>query len=281
MSAVVLAFAKYEGIGNDFVVVDADVWGTRPDADAIAVCDRFTGVGADGLLVVDSRVPSMRVVNADGSRSEMCGNGLRCVVLHLARLGAFVGDRIVVQTEAGPHPSLVHARTERGAEIEVRMRVPSLDPRALPLLVDAPLVDAPFVEGARFTAVSMGNPHVVTFDEVDRLTLGPRVQADVRFPEGVNVGFARATAGARPTFALDVYERGSGWTRACGTGACAAGVAAVVTGRARRHEPIVMRLPGGALEITVGEPDEPVRMRGPARHVFDGALAPTFFALVA
>ncbi|MEZ4247938.1 MAG: diaminopimelate epimerase [Polyangiales bacterium] len=273
-----LPFAKYEGLGNDFVIVDAAAWGVRPDRDAIAICDRFTGVGGDGVLVVDASVPSMRVINADGSRSEMCGNGLRCVVLHLARLGAFSGEEVVVQTDAGPHPSLFFARGPRTAEVEVRMRVPSLVPADVPVTVADSLLDTPFLDGVRFTAVSMGNPHAVTFDDVDHLELGPRVQADARFPEGVNVGFARATVDARPTFDLDVFERGSGWTRACGTGACAAGVAAVVTGRARRHEPIVMRLPGGPLEITVGEPHEPVRMRGPARHVYDGTLDAAFFS---
>lgn len=280
----VLAFSKYEGLGNDFVIVDVDAWGSRPDHDAIAICDRFTGVGADGVLVVDARRPSMRVINADGSTSEMCGNGLRCVVLHLARrasLGepvAFTGHDVVVQTDAGPHPSVVVSSFDRGAEVEVRMRVPSLAPADLPLVAPAPLVDAPFVDGVRFTGVSMGNPHAVTFDAVDRLArlaLGPRVQSDARFPEGVNVGFARPTDDPR-TFELDVFERGSGWTRACGTGACAAAVAAVVTGRAGRHEPVVMRLPGGPLTILVGAEHEPVRMRGPARHVFDGVLDASF-----
>jgi diaminopimelate epimerase len=283
----VLAFSKYEGLGNDFVIVDVDAWGSRPDRDAIAICDRFTGVGADGVLVVDDRTPSMRVINADGSSSEMCGNGLRCVVLHLARrarLGeqvAFTGPDVVVQTDAGPHPSVVVSSFDRGAEVEVHMRVPSLVPTDLPLVASAPLVDAPFVDGVRFTGVSMGNPHAVTFDVVDeraRLALGPRVQSDPRFPEGVNVGFARPIDPRDDvrTFDLDVFERGSGWTRACGTGACAAAVAAVVTGRARRHEPVVMRLPGGPLTITVGADHEPVRMRGPARHVFDGVLDASF-----
>jgi diaminopimelate epimerase len=277
----VLAFSKYEGLGNDFVIVDVDAWGARHDRNAIAICDRFTGVGADGVLVVDPSTPSMRVINADGSTSEMCGNGLRCVVLHLARSarlgdqGIFRGAEVVVQTDAGPHPSVLTSSFDRGAEVEVRMRVPSLVPADLPLVADSPLVDAPFVDGVRFTGVSMGNPHAVTFDVVDRIDLGPRVQSDPRFPDGVNVGFVRSTGDPR-TFDLDVFERGSGWTRACGTGACAAAVAAVVTGRARRHEPVVMRLPGGPLTITVGAEHEPVRMRGPARHVFDGVLDASF-----
>jgi diaminopimelate epimerase len=156
--------------------------------------------------------------------------------------------------------------------VEVTMRVPSLVAAEIPLRGEA-LIDATIdVAGRplRGTAVSMGNPHFVTFDDVgeSRLELGPRVGRDPRFPEGVNVGFARVDGPSAIT--LHVFERGAGWTRACGTGACAAAVAAVETGRAERNTPITVRLPGGTLTIVVGAPGEPVRMRGPARHVFDG-----------
>ncbi|MBX3250872.1 MAG: diaminopimelate epimerase [Myxococcales bacterium] len=290
-----LAFSKYEGLGNDFVLVDAAAWGGRTPDDARAICDRHTGVGADGVLVVDADRPSMHVINSDGSIAEMCGNGLRCVVWHLARRALGLGARLgpgapsneapsrgrivddavlVVETGAGPHPSRLVSSEGRAAIVEVRMRAPSLSPRDLPLDASAPLVDAPFLEGVPFTAVSMGNPHLVTFAEgLERLSLGPAVQRDPRLPEGANVGFARpATIEGRDGFVLDVLERGSGWTRACGTGACAAAVAAVVTNRAARHVPIPIRLPGGLLELTVGAEGEPVWMRGPARHVFDGEL---------
>lgn len=268
-----LAFSKYEGLGNDFVIVDAAAWGTRTPDDARAICDRHTGVGADGVLVVDLRGPSMHVVNSDGSIPEMCGNGLRCVVWHLARLGLATRE-VTVETGAGPHPSVLVARDGRTGIVEVRMRTPSLAPADLPLRSDDPLVDAPFLEGVRFTAVSMGNPHLVTFaEDLDRQRLGPAVQGDPRLLEGANVGFARAaTLEGRDGFVLDVLERGAGWTLACGTGACAAAVAAVVTGRAERHTPIPIQLPGGLLELTVGDEGDPVLMRGPARHVFDGDL---------
>lgn len=271
-----LRFAKYEGLGNDFIVVDR----TAALAQALdrrtvtALCDRHFGVGADGVLLVDVEAPSMRVLNADGSIPEMCGNGLRCVALHLVRRGAAAG-RFDVATDAGPHVcDVVLAGEGEGASVEVEMRVPSIAPRDVPVVSDRPLVDETLdVDGrpVRGTAVSMGNPHFVTFDDVGdaRTTLGPRLERDPRFPEGVNVGFATMRDGG---IDLSVFERGSGWTMACGTGACAAAVAAVETGRAERGAPIEVRLPGGTLVIRVGSRGERVTMRGPAHFVFDGEL---------
>jgi diaminopimelate epimerase len=156
------------------------------------------------------------------------------------------------------------------------MAVPSLEPRDLPLNAKEPWRDRELeVEGQtlRLTGVSMGNPHAVTFDDVgvDRMELAPRVQADPHFPEGVNVGFVSELE--EDSMKLDVCERGAGWTQACGTGACAAAVAAVETGRTERARPLRVRLPGGTLTVTVGEEDERVLMRGPARYVFSGVLA--------
>ncbi len=280
-----LRFGKYEGIGNDFVVVDEDDLAGRPlgPAEVARICDRHLGVGGDGVLVVGSAGGrlSMRVINADGSIPEMCGNGIRCVALHLHRAGKIPGGRAVIETDAGPHPCVVDpigdARSGDVEEalVEVAMRVPSLAPADVPVAAEAPLVDAAIdVDGLELhgTAVSMGNPHLVVCDGVGdrRLDLGPRLERDARFPNGVNVGFATMEWGG---ITLDVWERGAGWTRACGTGACAAAVAAVETGRAPRHSAIRVRLPGGELGIRVGAPGEPVHMRGPARHVFDGELS--------
>ncbi|NLY95760.1 MAG: diaminopimelate epimerase [Myxococcales bacterium] len=271
-----LRFAKYEGLGNDFIVVAAhDEAASAIDAEtARLLCDRHKGVGADGVLLVGVRdVLSMHVINADGSVPEMCGNGLRVAALFAAE--AQGRDRLDAdfETGAGPHTVSV-ARTARTAWVDVGMRVPSLVPAEIPVAVDAPLVDADFeVDGMmlRVTAVSMGNPHLVTFENVGerRRTLGPRLERDPRFPAGVNVGFG---AFEGDELVLHVWERGAGWTLACGTGACAAAVAAVETGRAKRGEPIAVRLPGGKLTIRVGEPHERVRMGGPARHVFDGVV---------
>ena len=219
-----LEFSKYEGTANDFVVVDREALGGRElTTDEVrALCDRHRGIGADGVLLVGPSASgfSMKVVNADGSVPEMCGNGLRCVVAHLVRSGRAAEGELVVDTDAGPHRCTV-TREGDVLFVEVEMRVPSLAPDAVPVRADAPLVDAEILahgRSLRVTAVSMGNPHAVTFDDVGlaRAELGPIVQRDPRFPEGVNVGFARAVGDGLELF---VYERGAGWTEACGTGA--------------------------------------------------------------
>lgn len=270
-----LRFAKYEGLGNDFLVVDAtEAQGRLRDEQVPALCDRHRGVGGDGVLFFDPNALRMRIANADGSKPEMCGNGLRCVVLHLARLRGVSTLDVVVDTDAGPHACRLHGTEGQVGDVEIEMRVPSLVPRDLPIVADAPLVDAPFlIEGATLhaTAVSMGNPHIVFFDGDLRVRreLAPRIALDPRFPNGVNVGLA-SISGGRIT--LEVFERGVGFTEACGTGACAAAVAAVETGRAPRHVAIPVRVPGGELTITVGAPTDRVRMRGPARFVFEGEV---------
>lgn len=284
---------KYEGLGNDFIVIERPRGVRDDDADAElarALCDRHFGVGADGLLFVDPEQPSMHVVNADGSVPEMCGNGLRCVALHYARRGGLAADlRLEVATGAGPHACRVErdAGDPDDAWVTVEMAVPSLVPSDVPSTHPEAMIDAPTEVGdhtLHLTGVSMGNPHAVTFDSLGahardaRQALGPLVQALPLFPRGVNVSFAQPLeadpSGLARRFRLDVLERGAGWTLACGTGACAAGVAAVLTGRAPRHEALRFELPGGPLEITVGEPGARVRMRGPARLVFELSPAP-------
>jgi len=276
-----LRFAKYEGLGNDFVIVDdrsQDL--ARAAEQAGALCDRHFGIGADGVLLVElgGARPAMRVVNADGSRPEMCGNGLRCVVLYLQQTGVVSAPaaggslELTIDTDSGPH----HCRAwrERGQDfVEVAMRPASLDPASLPVTAAGPVLDAPFeVDGTpvHLSCVSMGNPHAVTFDDIGaaRSVLGPRLGAHPRFARGANIGFARLLGPQR--IELAVWERGAGFTEACGTGACACAVVAVETGRARRGEPIEVRLPGGSLTIVVGKAGEPIMMTGPARRVFVG-----------
>lgn len=272
-----LSFEKYEGLGNDFLVVDDPQ--TVPAIDAalaMRLCDRHRGVGGDGVLMTGLRGdrPFMRVFNADGSVPEMCGNGLRCVALHLVHRGlARARDPFVVDTDAGEHRVIVHDAEGREGRVEVAMRPASLEPRELPLRSEHRWVNEPIeVAGrlVRVTAVSMGNPHAVLFEEnEEREVLGPALERDPRFPARVNVGFASRTERGLD---LAVWERGVGWTMACGTGACAAAVAAVETGRAERGRELAVRLPGGELTIVVGAQDEPVRMTGPARHVFSGRI---------
>lgn len=277
-----VAFEKYEGLGNDFVVVDLPKSALSID-EVIAICDRHRGVGADGVLFVGEDAPAMRVVNADGSTAEMCGNGLRCVAFHFARRGRGT-DAMSIATDAGPHRA--HALSLEGdrAVVSVSMRPSSLVPDEIPVRAEAPMIDQPMRALDRevhVTAVSMGNPHAVLFDDVGdaRLALGPAIQDDARFPKKANVGFARMHARSgggsadRVAMTLHVYERGAGWTEACGTGACAAAVAAVETGRAARGEPIDVHLPGGVLEIVVGAREDRIQMTGPARHVFSGTVS--------
>jgi diaminopimelate epimerase len=274
-------FAKYEGLGNDFVIIEALGAENAPvsDAEVRALCDRHRGIGADGVLLIEGNAaqPRMRVINADGSQPEMCGNGLRCVALHLARRGiAPAGSDFVVDTDAGPHRCKVES-TERMSIVEVSMRPASLIPSEIPVLSDKPQVldEAFSVAGTQLelSCVSMGNPHAVSFDELDkaaRAKLGPLLEKHERFPNAANIGFARVLGPQQ--LELAVWERGVGFTEACGTGACACAVAAVETGRARREQPISVKLPGGVLEIHVGQRGDRITMRGPARHVFDGAF---------
>ncbi len=268
-----LSFDKYEGLGNDFVLVRDSAWFSSSDR-VRALCDRHLGVGADGILFtgLERGRPFMRVVNADGSTAEMCGNGLRCVALYLVRRGVVQERSFEIDTDAGPHRVRVIDAGSSGW-VEVSMRAPSFRASDIPVLADSPIIDSELFDGIRWTAVSMGNPHLVTFDVGDdeRLSLATRMQSDVRFPQSVNVGFAEMKDSRH--LALHVHERGVGFTRACGTGACAAAAAAVETRRASRGVPLEVRLPGGTLEITVCEPGERVLMKGPARHVFSGEIA--------
>lgn len=274
--AVLVPFYKYEGLGNDFLIIEKEALrGALLTTDqAIALCDRHRGVGGDGVLLLDVDAPSMHVINSDGSVPEMCGNGLRCAALHLARLAGEEAFEVTVETAAGPHPCVVWNRG--GVEsVTVQMAPPSLLPSDLPLRSETPWLDHPLPVGGRtlhLSGVSTGNPHAVTFEELGdaRLELGPAIQDDPHFPEGVNVGFVSEHFGN--SMRLDVLERGAGWTQACGTGACAAAVAAVETGRAERDEQLSIQLPGGTLLITVRAPGDSVLMQGPARFVFRGEV---------
>lgn len=264
------AFAKYEGLGNDFLVLDASTW---PEADltpALArdLCDRHRGVGGDGLLWVDRRglaSGSVRLVilNADGSRPEMCGNGVRCVAAWLLDEGALaVGDRLVVESDAGPRPVTVRAARGGVAEVEVAMGRAAVSGES----------DAVTVGGARVAvrAVDMGNPHGVVFAPPDdTMGLVRAVTGLAAFPKGVNVELVAPEEGG---FRVRVHERGVGWTQACGTGACAVAAAAVAEGRWRAGEPVTVRLDGGPLTITIAPETWDVTMTGPARRSFAGTV---------
>lgn len=282
------AFSKYHGLGNDFLIVDRRAGGIPMDADlARRLCDRHTGVGADGVLsILDPTLEGadlqMTVHNADGSVPETCGNGIRCFTWHvLLRVPELVGRRTLkVQTGAGVgEASLVDVRGEV-AFVRVDMGRPRLEAAEVPVAAPLPgqgrVVDAPLTVDGRalqITAVSMGNPHAVIFEGAspdDAAILGPKVETHPAFPEGANAGFARAAGPSE--IDLVVWERGVGITRACGSGACAAAVAGVITGRMAQQGPIRVNLPGGPLDIEVAADLGRVHMTGPAAHVFEGSL---------
>jgi diaminopimelate epimerase len=262
-----MRFEKYEGLGNDFVVVRAAA--ALELGEVVRVCDRHFGVGADGVLVVaPGSAPGARatmiVQNADGSRPEMCGNGLRCVALHLAREDGLERAEFIVDTDAGPRRCLVERSGDR-AEVLIDLG------RAVPL--GEHRTEYGGVEH-RFSLISMGNPHAIRLGglldtaSIDRL--GVAVSAQI--PGGTNVEFV-LERGPRE-FDVVVWERGVGRTLACGTGAGATAAALALAGRAPYGQPLEIRLPGGSLEVSVAEGSLEVSLRGPARRVFAGQLAP-------
>ena len=247
---------KYNGTHNDFVLVDERSTPlSDPQAFARRVCDRVAGFGVDGLLLVlasewaDVR---MRVINADGSEAEMCGNGVRCLARYLDEHDA--RPSAVIETLAGPIQTRV---LEREPEYRVSVEL------------NAPRVGAAHdVAGFRAIPVDVGNPHVVIFVDdlaaIDIASLGPRIGRDVRYPDGTNVHFARVTGPA----SLDVvhWERGAGTTQACGTGAVACAAAAIATRGLR--SPVELTVPGGVLSVAWEAPNRAV-MTGNAVKEFE------------
>ncbi|MGN6105936.1 MAG: diaminopimelate epimerase [Kofleriaceae bacterium] len=286
-----MRFAKYHGLGNDFLVVDlrtasAEEAAAWQDPKRVAmVCDRQFGVGGDGVLaVLPSKIADarMRVLNSDGSEAEMCGNGIRCVAKELHDRGGLARPEIAIETGAGRLVCAIDAEGGIARSITVQMGAPRLTRGEIPMIGPdgERCVAQPFEvagETRPLTCVSMGNPHAITFvdsrDEAWQLarSIGPTVETHAWFPRRTNVEYAHARSPQE--IDLVVWERGCGITHACGTGACATTVAAILTGRASAGSPVRVNLPGGALEITVLPDFSNVLMKGPAVHVFDGTLA--------
>ncbi|HVZ86480.1 MAG TPA: diaminopimelate epimerase [Polyangia bacterium] len=292
-----LPFVKAEGTGNDFVVVDLRA-GRAPAADKSiedpavvrAICDRHFGIGADGVLAIlpsttgDAR---MRVLNADGSEAEMCGNGLRCVAKVLYESDpALRRPTLQIETGAGVLACTLEVAGGVVQTVTEEMGRPRLTRGEIPLApggADRALRESIRARDRefRFTAVSMGNPHAVIFVEGDEDLralaegYGPTLEVSDRFPRRTNVEFARVRG---HEIDLVVWERGSGLTLACGTGACATVVAACLEERLAPGAETPVHLPGGTLSITVAPDHSGVRLRGPARIVFAGELDPARFA---
>ena len=258
-------FEKYEGLGNDFLVVEADDEHAVTPEQAAALCDRHVGVGGDGVLLLlpprEGADARMRVLNADGSVSEMCGNGVRCLALHVARARGMARGTVRVETDAGVRACEVDDGAQ-AARVTVDMgRVTVLGDRTID------------VEGRPVvvTLADTGNPHAVLFGAFTRGDvehLGPRLSRHPAFPRGANVEFANVGSGG---IDLVVWERGVGITLACGTGACATVAVACTKQLVQRGVAVSVHLPGGVLAITLGD-DDRATMTGPARHVFSGQL---------
>jgi len=272
-----MKFTKMHGIGNDYVYFDLRTERVpNPSKLARLISDRHTGIGSDGLiLMAPSQVADVRMemYNNEGSRGEMCGNGIRCVAKYAIEHGIAKGPHLRIETDCGIKD--VDGLIEDGKvhSVRVDMGPPILHAARIPTTIPAAqVVNYPIHLGGqeyRITCVSMGNPHVVVFVEepqrIDLVEVGPQFENAPVFPQRVNTHFARVDSPTRVT--MRTWERGSGATRACGTGACAVCVAGVLTGRTQRS--ITTSLPGGELQIEWTKNDH-VCMTGPAVEVFSG-----------
>ena len=278
MSATTEFFFKYHGLGNDFIVLDRRQNGVDVDAATSRwMCDRREGVGADGILsLLPSEVGMARMVvhNADGSIAEMCGNGLRCAVKYLVDNSGEKPERIEVETGAGVLSCAPGYGADGVATVEISMGPARLVAPNLPSgATGQPFLDVPVPghPGLRGHAVSMGNPHLVLLGHPleDAARLGPALERHPDFPDRTNVEFVRVDEDG---LTVVVWERGCGLTQACGTGACAAAVSAVLARRCPADAWLRVTLPGGDLRIRVPSDLSDVRLRGPAAFVFTGVV---------
>jgi len=280
--AEMIPFAKYEGLGNDFALID-DPLGRFEVNDklAAAICDRHLGIGADGLLVVTASrvsgaVARMRYWNSDGSPAAMCGNGIRCVAKHVRDRHGVPLAPFALDTDAGLVQCRITAEGDAVSRVEVELVAPRTAAAAVPVVLpegSREIVRESNGRTVHFLPLSMGNPHAVTFD-VDQAgewtVLGPALERDPAFPERTNVEFARLEGDGE--LRLDVFERGCGFTQACGSGAAAAVAAACLTDRVPWGRTVLVHLPGGDLKVTAPGPDRPVLIEGPVRRVFEGTF---------
>jgi len=284
-----MQFTKMHGLGNDYIYLDAirqDLSGEDLPHLARRLSDRNFGIGGDGIILImpsDEADFRMRMLNADGSEAEMCGNGMRCFAKYLYEHGLTMKTDLVIETGAGLIRPRLQVQAGQVLSVSVDMGVPRLAREAIPMAgepADEPVIDQPLeVEGQeyRVTCVSMGNPHCVLFvDDVSSApvaTLGPLIEHHRAFPARTNVEFVRVV---EPTvLEMRVWERGSGETLACGTGASASVVAAGLNGKAARS--CAVKLRGGDLAIEwVG--NDHVLLTGPAVEVFSGEVRPTTLA---
>lgn len=275
-----LSFTKMQGCGNDYLYFDC-FQQALPDPAALArrLSDRHFGVGGDGIILIGPSPVAdakMRIFNLDGSEGRMCGNGIRCVGKYLYDSGHVRRSRLTVETLSGVKTLDLHLEDGTVHTVTVDMGPYEIQPSRVPVRLpgDAVVGRAVDVAGGTYaiTCVSMGNPHCVVFvPDVAAVPLedvGPRFEHSPLFPERVNAEFVQILG--RQELRMRVWERGSGETWACGTGACAAAVAAVLNGHSQHGQPITVHLKGGDLTIVVTP--ETVSMTGEAVRVFDGTV---------
>ena len=272
-------FVKMHGLGNDFVFIE-DKTGQDKDYTALAraMCNRHTGIGADGLIViVDSRVADvrMRIINSDGSEAEMCGNGIRCFAKYVYDSGIIEKKRFTVETPAGiMEPEITVGADNKAELITINMGRPSFNRSEIPMegadgrvLNEDLCVDG---ENWKITSLLMGVPHTVTYvddvDTVDIEKIGPLFEKHEAFPKHTNINFAQQMDDR--TVKVRTWERGAGATLACGTGSCSVAVASFLNGRTGRE--VDIQLPLGTLHIEYREEDGNVYMTGPAAVSFTG-----------
>lgn len=273
-----MKFTKMQGLGNDYVYVNGfEEKIENPSELAVQVSDRHFGIGSDGLILINPSKTAdfeMEMYNADGSRSEMCGNGIRCVAKYVYDYGLTDKTEISVETLGGIKYLDLTVRDGKAVMIKVDMGKPILAPDQIPVAAEGDMaVNVPvLVDGTeyRMTAVSMGNPHTVIYmDDIEHLDIekiGPKFENHERFPNRVNAEFVKVLD--RHIVQMRVWERGSGETLACGTGACAVAVACILNGLT--EDKVTVRLLGGDLLIEWDREKDTVYMTGPAEVVFDG-----------
>jgi len=270
-------FTKMQGIGNDFVVIDSYSQAVNLNSVLVKrIADRHFGVGCDQLLLVERpTLPGVdfryRIFNADGGEVSQCGNGARCFVRFVHDKGLTQKTEISVETASG----IIHLTLEANRQVTVNMGAPEFAPEKIPFIADAIAPTYTLdVSGQNVTisAISMGNPHAVQIvDNIDTAPVsqqGPVIESHPRFPERVNAGFMQIVN--QHNIRLRVFERGSGETLACGTGACAAVVAGIHLGHLQ--SPVTVSTHGGELQIRWDGDGTPVWMTGPAETVFEGSL---------
>ncbi len=273
-------FYKMHGIGNDYIYFDClDTPLENPEAAALKLSDRHFGIGGDGIVLICPSVladAKMRMFNADGSEGKMCGNAIRCVGKYLYDFQKTNKTTLKIETLSGVKTLFLNVENGKTQSVKVDMGAPSLSPEQIPVRLGGEAVVGRETEiaGGRYaiTCVSMGNPHCVVFGgdpaEIEIEKLGPKFETAALFPDRTNTEFVQVLGGNE--IKMRVWERGSGETWACGTGACAAAVAAVLNGYAARDEDIVVHLRGG--DLIVRWTKDTVYMTGTATLVFTGEV---------